>query len=396
MSMKKANAFGGSALQTAMETLTAQWYNAVVSQGGFDPNTFQLVQGSQVIGSTSEKLWQFYDVIPPLSVTNYFNPTSFNSFSQDYGGVITQLIVQGGNAFQSAMGDYYSQWLAYSRKNGDYSVKAFQTWAMGVNPSQAAEWTSLYRSTFDSPIFLAQMAWDNMLNAGSNPGVCAYAKTIGDLNDALVSSASKTIHMDSSTESSDITHTWAEGEAGGFFEDFFAGGEGSYSSLSQKLATSKLVIDASFDNLVTFPAAPLSSPSTDPILSQYTPWYNSEALNIAYKNNDNRTWKHGTPTWQGTFGPAGDMLRVCGAIVIIDGIKISATSSATFSSDEQQHFEAAASGGFFPFFEAEASHGWSTHTTFNDAGNATMTTESPKGNPQVLGVIVTPISEILG
>ncbi|MFO7593658.1 MAG: hypothetical protein R6X15_06405 [Pseudomonadota bacterium] len=392
----KDTATGGSALQRAMETLTAQWYNAVVGQAGFDRNTFQLVQGSQVIGSTTEKLWQFFDTVPPLTVTNYYNPTSFNSFSKDYGGVIINLIPQGGDELQQKMGDYYSQWLDYAKKNADYSIKAFQQWAMGVDPSNAPDWISLYRTLFDGAIFQAQQAWDNMLHASTNPGVCAYAKTISDLNNALISSKSVSIHMDSSTESSNITNTWTEGEIAGFFESFFGGGESSYSSLSEKLATSSLEIDATFSNLVTFPASPLSSPSQDSILSKYTPWYSSEALNIAYKNNNNRVWKHGAPTWEGTFGANGDMTRMCGALIVVDGIDISITSSASFSSDEQQHFEAAAGAGFFPFFEAEAAHGWSSHTTFNDKGNATMTAKSPTGNPQVLGVIVSPIAEVLG
>lgn len=397
MDMKQqARAVGDSALQQAMETLTSQWYNAVVSQCGFDRETFQLVQGSQVVGDTSAQLWQFFDTVPPLTVSNYFNPTSFNSYSQDYGGVIAHLIPQGGDALKQAMNDQYSQWLLYAKKNADYSIKAFKEWAMGVDPSHAPDWVSLYRTLYDGAIFLAQESWDNMINAPSNPGVCAYGKTISDMNNALIGTKSKTIHMDSSTQSSDVSDTWAEGEVAGIIEEFFGGGESSYSSFSKALTSSKLSIDASFDNLLTFAAPPLSSPSQDQILSQYTPWHNAKALSIAYKNNDNRVWKHGAPTWEGSFGDAGDMTRICGGIVVVDGINITVTSSASISKEDQQHFEAAAGGGFFPFFEAEAAHGWDTSTTFNDKGNATMTMKSKTGNPQVLGVIVTPVSEIWG
>jgi len=385
-----------SSLEQSMETLTSQWYNAVVTGCGFDPETFQLVQGNQAVGSTSEKLWQFFDTVPPLTISNYFNPTSFNSFSQDYGGVVAHIIPQGGDALQTAMGDYYSQWQSYSKKNQDYGIKAFQTWAMGVNPSQAADWISLYRTLLDGAVFLAQQAWDNMLNAESNPGVCAFDKTINDLNSALQSSASKTVHMDSSTESSDVSNSWSEGSVEGIFEDFFEGaGEGSYSDFSKTVTSAGLTIDAEFTRLTTIAAAPLYQPSSDSILSQYTPWYNSEALSIAYKNNNNEVWKHGAPTWDGTFGDAGDMTRMCGGIVVVDGISITVTSSASISKNDQQKFEAAAAGGFFPFFMAEAAHGWSTDTSFNDSGQASMTVSSKLGNPQVLGVIVTPMGQVL-
>lgn len=383
-----------SSLEQAMETLTAQWYNAVITGCGLDPETFQLVQGSQAIGTTSEKLWQFFDAVPPLTISNYFNPTAFNSFSQDYGGIITNLIPQGGDALQSAMQDYYSQWLSYAKTKQDYSVQAFKAWAMAVNPSQAATWVGLYTTTFDGAIFQAQIAWDAMLNASANAGVAAYNTSIADMTQQLISSRSRSVHMDSTTTSKNVTNTWAEGEVGGIFEDFFAGGEGSYSAMSEALANSQLTIDATFTNLATIKAGPLAQTSQDPILSQYTPWYNSSALNTAYKENNNRVWKHGAPTWDDSFGDNGNLLRLTGALVVVDGISITMTSSAAFSSAEQKKFEAAVSGGFFPFFEAEAAHGWSTQSHFDDQGRVTVTSSSPTGNPQVLGVIVTPIAQV--
>lgn len=382
-------------LAQAMETLTAQWYNAVITGCGLDPETFQLVQGSQVIGSTSEKLWQFFDAVPPLSISNYFNPSAYSSFSQNYGGVITNLIPQGGDALQSAMGDYYTQWINYAKTKQDYSVNAFKNWAMGVNPSQAATWVGLYATTFDNPIFLAQMAWDSMLNAAVNPGVAAYNQTIADMNAQLIGTTSKSIQMNSASESTDISHTWSEGAMEGLFDIFFAGGEASYSNFSQAVATSKLNIDATFSNLAIIKAGPLSQPSQDSILNQYTPWYNSSALNTAYQENNNRVWKHGAPTWADTFGPTGNLQRLTSALVVVDGINITTTSSASIATADQKNFEAAASGGFFPFFEAEAAHGWNTKTSYNDQGQATITSSSPTGNPQVLGVIVTPIAQAL-
>lgn len=383
-----------SQLEKAMETLTSQWYNAVVTGCGLDPETFQLVQGNQSVGTTSEILWQYFDAIPPLSISNYFNPSEFSSFSSEYGSVINHLIVQGSDTLQGAMGDYYSQWLAYAKEKG-VGLDVFKSWAMSVAPSQAAEWISLYRSLMDGPIFLAQEAWDNMLNASSHGGVRAYNKTIATLLQQLQSVAGKTVDMDNSTESSDISHTWAETEVGGFLEDFFGGGEASYSAMAERLATSHLKISAKFQNFLVFAAGPLAQQSSDPVLGAYTPWYNSAALTMAYQNNDNRVWQHGAPTWQGTFGPGGSMRRICSALVVVDGIEIEMTSDASFSSADQEQFQQAIGGGFFPFFEVEHASGWSHKASFNDQGQVTVKSSSPTGNPQVLGVIVTPIEQVL-
>lgn len=97
----------------AMATLNAQWYNAIITGCNLDPSTFQLVQGNSPLGTTSEMLWNVLDVVPPLSVSNLYNPSQANVFSSDYGAVIANLNPQNAQSFQNAMGDYYPQWTAY-------------------------------------------------------------------------------------------------------------------------------------------------------------------------------------------------------------------------------------------------------------------------------------------
>jgi hypothetical protein len=88
-----------STAQDAMNKLNAQWYNAVTTECRLDPSTFQLFQGHTPLGSTSEALWNMLDVVPPLSISNFFNPSQANVFSTDYGAVVTNLKEQ--NAISS-------------------------------------------------------------------------------------------------------------------------------------------------------------------------------------------------------------------------------------------------------------------------------------------------------
>jgi hypothetical protein len=393
----KAAAGAPDPAQTAMQTLTAQWYNAVVNNCGLDPSTFQLFQGAAPLGTTSEELWNIFDVVPPLSVSNYYNPSQFNLFSADYGAVINNLIPQNSNKFQIDMADYYSQWVTYLKAQTTLPtggvLQLFQTWsAINMPPNQAQTCYTDYQQVYQGAIPTAVQLW---INSGGAGAAKAYNTTIEQVNIALSSSPAKTFVMNSSTESSDLTHTWANAEAGGWFDFFEGGGSGEYDDLTMKLSQSGLLINVSFQRLATISAGPLSKVSTDPILSQYQPWYNSAALNLGYQTSDNTVWNNTHPNWNDTFGPTGNMLRTASALVIVDGISVSMTSNTGFTSSEQTQFKSAVEAGFFPFFEAAASGGWQHNASFDSQGNVTVTSTSPAGNPNILGTIVTPIGGVL-
>jgi hypothetical protein len=387
-----------SKLQEAMENLTAQWYNAVVAGCQVDSNTFQLVQGSQPLGSTSEVLWNIADAVPPLSVTNLFDPSQRNSFSIDYGAVINNLVTPDISNFQNILGDYYSAWGTYLAQVPDTDERSyyeiFKAWAgRHLPPGKVTAACTAYQQLSQGTVPVAVEMWTRA--DGGDDGLKAYNATIAMLQNALSAASSKSVHMDSGSESSDTSRSWAKGNIGGSFDFFSASGSADYSNVATKLATSKLVIDASFERFVTFPLGPLSSTSSDPILSGYKPWYSSAALNLAYQHNDNTVWNHNPPTWNDTFGPSGNMLRAISALFVVDGITITTTSDALLTTTEQQQFKTAAKAGFWPFFKASASGGWSNDQKFSDQGALTSTSSSPIGNPVIFGATVTPIGDIL-
>jgi hypothetical protein len=397
-SARSGAALADDPTQQAMNTLNAQWYNAVVSGCHLDPSSFQLVQGNSPLGSTSEALWNILDAVPPLSVNSYFNPSQINVFSTDYGAVINNLKEQNSSKFQNDMGDYYSQWNAYKKTNPTIPpggiLTLFNNWAqLNMPPDQAQQCYTDYQQISQGTVPVAVQMW---LNAGGGTGgVKAYNETIVQLQSALQSAPSASFDLNSSTASSDISHTWASAEGGFLFDLFEIGGEGSYDHLSVSLAEAGLSISVQFQRLVTFAAGPLSKVSSDPILQNYQPWYSSAALNLAYQNNNNIVWNNTPPTWNDTFGPNGNMLRTASAVVVVDGITINTMSNSAVSTDDQTTIKTAVEGGFWPFFEAESQGGWHHQATFDSHGIMTVSSTCPAGNPQILGIIVTPITGVL-
>jgi hypothetical protein len=380
--------------EQVMSTLNAQWYNAVVSGCGLDPTSFQLVQGSSPLVSTSEALWNIADAVPPLSVSHYFNPSQLNVFSADYGAVINNLKYQNAQAFQNDMGDYFAAWMTYQGTLTTLPAgglpAAFQTWAnIHMPPDQAMQCYTDFLQIYQGVVPTAVQMW---VAAGGLKATKAYNATISQLQGMIPSAPSKSFTLETATASADISHTWAQVEAGGILDFFEAGGDSSYDQLTETFSQSGLSISVTFNSLLTFPLGPLSKTSSDPILSTYQPWFSSPALNLAYNNNNNIVWKNGAPTWANTFGPTGNMLRTASALVVVDGISITMTCDTAFSTDQQTQVKSAAEAGFWPFFEAEGSGGWTNNASFDESGFMTITSICPAGNPNILGVIVTPIA----
>lgn len=385
----------------AMETLTQQWYNALVAGLSLSPKSFQLYQGTQSIGSTSEFIWNILDAIPPKSVNNYYNPNQSNNFSQDYQAVIGNLKPASDNSFEACMADYFNQWMTYLGSadcpddifdSANLMSKGFKKWAMINAPSQMNCSASLIESFYNDVVTIANTMFASAQAAGKG---YAYNVTIADLNNAITSAPAKSFTMNSKTASSSVTHTWAKASTSVFFDIFSFGGGGSYDKLTTQATSAGLNISASFKHVTTLPGAPLAKASTNPILKGYTPWYNSAAFGRAFGTKDNTVWKNGAPSWDTTFGTDGNMQRVTDTLVIVDGIDITITSETSYSYEDQQTIKAQANAGVWPFFSASGSGGSSTDVTFSDSGAMTVKISSPAGNPQLIGVLVTPVGDFV-
>lgn len=370
----------------AMQTLQDQWYNALVAGLTLDATRFQLAQPSAPLGNTSDVLWAYFNNIPPLSLTAQFAASGGNRFYDDYRGVVSQLQSQGDGAFRRDLGDSYAQWQSYvAALNPLPTIEelpaTFRQWAMINNPDIAQQGANDLAAALNDPIYRAQIAVAN--TKGFLNGVPVFSRTIADLRAAIPQGQARTVDFSSKTASSDVSHTWAKAEVSGLYDFFSGSAGGGYDQLSKKATGAEVNVQASFHNVVGFEADP-------------GPWYVSDALSSAYNTSDNTLWRHGTPSWQSTFGPTGNMQRFSTSLVVVDGIDAVITSTASYSESEQQEITASASVGIWPFFSFGGEGGHTTATSFESDGSMTVTVSNPPGNPMVLGVNVEPVATYLG
>ncbi|MGL6370243.1 hypothetical protein ACSZNB_11580 [Aeromonas hydrophila] len=382
-----------TSVNEAMDKLTAQWYNALVTGLGLSPDQFQLYQGPNSAMSTSQDMWNLFNAVPPASINNYYNPSQVNNFASNYGLILGALVPSSNSSFQNCMGDYYSKWNKYFSDHDPKTWDAqgisdlFSSWAMRNAPGQAGCVTGL-TNIYINPINIA------INKFASAKGQYAWNKTIDAMKSALDGGEKKYFSMNSRTASSDIRHTWANGCTSVLFDIFSFGGGSSYDNLTTKTCSAGLQIDAQFEKMTTFTAGPLAANDpNNPVLSDYSAWYESAVLATAYKTKDNTVWNNqSSTTWDKAFGDNGFLQRTTSSIVIADGITIKMTSSASFSTSERTQIQAAAHAGIWPFFKASGGGGSTTEINFNDDGSFTAITKIALGNPQILGILQSPIA----
>lgn len=382
-------------VNTAMQTLTAQWYNAMVTGLELSDQSFQLYQGPNSLMSTSQAMWDIFNAVPPEAVNNYYNPAQANNFASDYNLILEALVAASDTNFVNCLGDYYGDWMNYCRtnpaetKDASGFTKLFTDWAM-MNAPEKAGCVTAWTKILINPISRAIVKFANAKDQ------YAWNQTIDALQSALAAGASKSFTMDSSTSEKEVQHTWAKGRTSVFFDIFSFGAGGGYDKLTTKAISSKLVITAEFEKVTTFAAGPYAQEDkNNHILSKYSPWYDGSVLSTAYTTKDNTVWNNQKPTtWDKAFGPNGFLQRMTTAIVAADGVKITMTSSATYDSSEQTQINAAAKRGLFPFFCVSGHAGYDKPVEFHDNGSFTATTVIPRGNPQILGILQTPISKV--
>jgi hypothetical protein len=393
-----------SAASDAIDILTRQYYNAVVAGLGVSSKQFQLGQGSISLGTTSTLIWAKFDSLPPAALNNYFNSSEWNSFGSTYGAVINNLVPQDSGAMASLLGDDYLSWTQYKTLPPDTlpttpdgllnfaQIKKiqFQRWALQNGISNETVIAGIGILSQVDFISAAAVKWQ----AASKQGVFAYTATQQGLKNAIDGGQSKTVNLDSSTESTDTSHSWASGQVSGGYGFFSASVSASWDKFSQDIQKSGVKLNIKFEKVATLSGGPLLTVNQlDTDLSKYLPWYDSKAIQTAYTENNNTVWKRTAPTWEGTFGSNGNLKNLTVALIVVDGITTTTTTTASVSKTDQESFKAAAQAGYWPFFQASGQGGWTTEVTFNDKGEVTVTSSSKTGNPNVIGVLVSPFKD---
>ncbi len=367
------------------------FYNAFSQGLGFPPGSaFQIAQPSPPLVSGAHQdqaVWNYFNLIPPFSLTNNYVQSGGNQFFNNYSGLLS--VLQGApNTFAQDVGpacngawNSYAATLPLSVTLSMFPA-IFQRWAathgyMSVANKGANDLAAMILD----PVTAAQLAI--MPYSGSPPAnPPTWDAGYSDLVQILAAAPSRSFNFNSSTASSNVSNTWCNGSQSAFFGVW--SNSSSSSSQSQTFSSSGVTLNASFQHVTSFTAVPGS-------------WYSSSAMGDAFSNQSGAPWVAGPVNWKTTFDPAsGNMGRFAASIIVASGMYVQVESAASFSQADQSAISNNSSGGMWPFYSSNSNSGTNTSASFNNNGNMTVIMTSQPGIPIVIGVIVEPVAIYLG
>ncbi|HYI13561.1 MAG TPA: hypothetical protein VEK57_31255 [Thermoanaerobaculia bacterium] len=352
---------------------------------------FQLLQPSPplVEGPTQDTaLWNYFNNIPPYSLTQNFIVSGGNQFYSDYSGLMSALAGAQVN-FEGDIGPKATEaWNAFvltlppTTTVGQFPL-IFRNWALTHGfSSVAVKGASDLAAMLLDPISNAQLAL--MLYLPNGVQQVDFDANYQALLALLRVAPSRSFTINDVSSGSDVSKTWTGGSNSGFFGLW--GGSSSEETESQQYASSKVDVAISFQHVLTFGANPGA-------------WYNSSAAGLAFSVTDGGPpWVESSPIkWSNTFGaPNGNLQRFAASLIIVSGMKVTVTASTTFSTAQQTKIQNNSSGGLWPFYSGGSSSSSTTGSSFNDAGNMTTEISTLPDVPIVLGVNVISAAEFLG
>ena len=371
------------------------FYNALMQGLGFrigDP--FQVVQPSPPLASGPQAdrlLWNYFNNIPPLSLTQNYIQSGGNQFFSNYTGLLSALVPATPSQFDKVVGPTISaEWLAYSRVALPITFplnqfpQAFRNWAIRYGHSAvASSGASAMAADFLDPITAAQTTVTS-LYVDENL-VFRQPDWIPDYNtlvQTLATAPSRSFDLSSSTMSSDVSKSWTNSSNSGFFGLW--SGSSSTSSISQQFASNGVTVNASFAHVL-------------PFLATAGQWYSSAAMGLAYSNRTGNPWNSSSSiNWQNTFGSSGNLQRFAVQLIVVDTMNIEVTSQASFSTSDQNAIFQNSGSGMWPFYTSNSGSGSSTSTKFENTGKMTVHINSNPGVPIVIGINVLPVSDFVG
>jgi len=361
------------------------FYNALSQGLGFAPGSpFQLLQPSPpLVPNNNEALWNYFNNIPPFSLTQNYISSGGNQFFSDYRGLISALVAPP-NTFQQDIGnDAFSAWIAYVTKLSPIPApnqlpNTFLSWAMIFFPTVAQIGAQDLSAMLLDPVSQAGLAL--MPYYGTNLPNWSLGYT--DLVNQLKLAPSRGFTLDSSSMDSNVSNSWTKGSNSGFFGLW--GGSSYTSKQSSTFASGTVHLTAGFEHVLTFVANPGN-------------WYTSAAMGNAFANKSGPPWNpKSSINWQNTFGSDGNMQRFAVNLIVADHMFITATSTAVFDSSDRTTIENNSSAGLWPFYSSGSSSSTTTSAEFNSDGSLTILITSQPGVPIVIGCSVIPVAEFVG
>jgi len=365
-----------------MVILENRWYNALVSGLAVSPAMFQISQPAAPLAPSDLALWAYQNVLPPASLTFRRPPPSATTFFREYAAVASQIQFPA-STFRKDIGEQvYAEWTAelatiLPPPTLHELPALFESWALLNAPSVAG--VGVADLTEMALIDDAQHALDPYLDPSPRPA--DFLGTYERLQQTLAVALEAQVSLDSNTTSSDVTATWTGGVDTGV-GGLWTGDDGS-PRLSQKFATSRVVVDTTFAGATVWPSTPGA-------------WYDSALLHLAFSSPATPPWlPKAHPNWTEAFGPEGSLRYLIPSFSVVDGIQATITSSAAYTRTEQKTIRDQAAAGLWPFY-APNSTAVSNTMSFGAVSGMTIKTTSQRGNPLVLGANVLGVAQYLG
>lgn len=144
------------------------FYNGFSQGLGFPPGSpFQMIQPAPPIpsGSNDAALWNYFNNIPPLSLTQNYIVSGGNQFFSDYKAVLSALKAPPSTFATDIGSDCFTAWMAYlnglpagQKPSANALPQTFLNWALVNYPDVANVGASDLSALLLDPIGTAQLA----------------------------------------------------------------------------------------------------------------------------------------------------------------------------------------------------------------------------------------------
>lgn len=359
--------------------ITHAWLNQLCSKLNLPPGNFQLIQPIGIPESDTA-LWAWLNCIPPQTLQYnywYYNQPTF--FSQ-YAAIVNELQFPD-SAFQKDIGkSTYTKWTAYLKglplppPDNTLPTVWFQ-WAMLNAPAVA----NIGRSDLSCELLIKSAQTALAPYQGSNAQQPPFSPTLSGLTAALQSSPATNFSFSSTNANPDVSHSWVPGNDPSFF-GLYTGSRSGF-LMDQKFAGSTINVSVAFEHFAVVPVTP-------------GPWYNSGFLNLALTSKAAPPWPSATG-WGNYFGDNGSFNYAIGAVLAVDGISLTLTSDAAFTSEEQAFIKSQLSAGYWPLYGGQVSPTITNAVSFAE-DIMTITCNTEPGHPILIGNNVFTINQYLG
>lgn len=370
-------------------------YNFMMQALGMtNASNLQLIQPAVPFPHTTSNatLWSWMNDIPPFTLIQ--SGSGGNQFFSDYETVMSALKPSVTIDFAGDIGPQANAaWLNYLTSltpipTPTQQPSLFFNWAFTHGFYSVAEKGSSDLSAMIlEPIYRAQLALQpyvsipNVSTGKAPDWSLGYSQLLSELNTA----PSKSLQTADVRTNSNVSGSWAASGSSGGFLLWGGSSSSSSSSISANFSSQAVAVSISFDHALTFVPVPGG-------------WYDSGAFGLAYSNQTGLPWNAADTAvnWQKTFGANGNMQRFAGSLVVVSGMKVTATSSYAFSHADQTTINQNSSAGFWPFYSSGSSSTVTTSHSFNQQGHMTITQTSAPGVPIMIGLVVIPVAQYLG